>query len=108
MATREYEALVILKATGTEQELAQSAQKLEEPIKKFGGRIESSQAWGRRKLAFHILRQTEGYYHLVRFAAPPERMADIRRLYRLNEAIVRFVILAQDETQKAAPAATAS
>lgn len=96
MTTRDYEALVILKAAGTEQELAQSAAGLEEPIKKLGGRVESLQGWGRRRLAFRIARQVEGCYYLVRFTAPTERLAELKRLYRLNEAIVRFLILSQD------------
>ena len=102
--TRGYEALVILRAVGTERDLAQSAAQLEEVIKKVGGRIESSQGWGRRKLAFRILRQTEGYYHLVRFTAPTDRVSEVKRLYRLNEAIVRFLILSEDdETRSPVP-----
>ena len=106
MITRGYEALIILKASGTEQEVAQSATQLEEPIKKLGGRIESAQGWGRRRLAFRIARQTEGYYYLVRFTAPTDRLSELKRLYRLNETIVRFLILSQDgqDSAKRAPA----
>ena len=98
--TRGYEALIILKAARSEQDATQSAAKLEEPIKQLGGRVESSQGWGRRKLAFRIARHTEGYYHLVRFTAPTERLAELKRLYRLNEAIVRFLILSEDEVRR--------
>ena len=95
--------MVILKAAGSEQDVAKSAAKLEEPIKKLGGQIESSQGWGRRKLAFRISRQTEGYYHLLRFTAPTDRVSELKRLFRLNEAIVRFVILSQDEDKPSQP-----
>ena len=100
MRTRGYEALVILKAAGTEHEIAKHASQLEEPIKKVGGTIESSQHMGRRRLAFRIARQTEGHYHLLRFQAPAERIGEIERLFRLNEAIVRFMILNADETPR--------
>lgn len=93
--------MIILKAAGTEQDIARSAAQLEEPIKKLGGRIDSSQGWGRRKLAFRIARQAEGYYHLLRFTAPTDRVAEIKRLFRLNEAIVRFVILNRTEVEPA-------
>jgi small subunit ribosomal protein S6 len=95
--TRDYEALIILKSAGTEQEVAQSAVQLEEPIKKLGGRIESSQGLGRRRLAFRISRQVEGYYHFLRFQAPTDRLDELKRLYRLNEAVVRFLIITADE-----------
>lgn len=102
--TRDYEALVILKTSGTEQDIARNASQLEEQIKKLGGRIESSQSMGRRKLAFRIARQTEGHYHLVRFHAPTQQVSELERLFRLNETIVRFVILSTDETALSAPA----
>jgi len=101
--TRGYEALVILKAAGTEHELAKHASQLEEPIKKVGGSVENSQSLGRRRLAFRIARQTEGHYHLLRFQAPAERIVELERLFRLNEAIVRFMILTAEETGVPAP-----
>ena len=101
--TRDYESLVIFKAAGTEQELAQQAARIEEQIKKLGGRIEHIQGMGRRRLAFRIARQTEGYYYVFRFHAPTEQVAELERLLRLNEAIVRFMILSEDELVPPAP-----
>ena len=97
MMTRVYEALVIFRAGGTEQELARHAALLEEPIKKVGGRIETTQSLGRRKLAFRIAKQSEGHYHLLRFQAPTEQIQELERLFRLNETVVRFIILSADE-----------
>ena len=105
--TREYEAMVIIRSGGTEQELAQQAARLEEPIKKLGGRIESVQPMGRRRLAFRIARQAEGCYYVVRFHAPTEQIGELERLFRLNESIVRFMILSEDEFAPAQPAAAA-
>ena len=95
--TRSYEALVIFKAGGTEQDLARHAAQLEEPIKKLGGRIETTQSLGRRKLAFRIAKQAEGHYHLLRFYASTEQIPELERLFRLNDAVVRFIILSSDE-----------
>ena len=97
MMTKGYEALVILKASGTEQELARQAASLEDPIKKVGGKLDSAQSLGRRKLAFRISRQTEGHYHLLRFQAPAEQLGELERLFRLHESIVRFMIVAAEE-----------
>jgi small subunit ribosomal protein S6 len=94
---RDYEALVIMKSTGTEQEVARQAAALEEPIKKVGGTLKNSLGLGRRKFAFRILRQTEGYYYVLRFGAPTAQLAELDRLLRLNESIVRFMILTADE-----------
>lgn len=97
MRIQGYEALVILKATGTEQELAQTTGQLDEAVKRLGGRIESSQSLGRRRLAFRISRQTEGVYHVVRFTAPTAQVDELKRLLRLNDAVLRFMVLNQDD-----------
>ena len=104
MTERDYEALIILKTAGTEQELAKHAAQLEEQVKRVGGGIERSQRMGRRRLAFRINRQAEGHYHLLRFRAPTGRVAELERLFRLNETVVRFIILNAEETPVFAPA----
>lgn len=98
MVTRDYEALVILKTAGTEQDVTRQAAGLEEPIKRVGGRIEHSQSMGRRKLAYRIAHQMEGHYILLRFQAPTERVAELERQFRLNESVVRFMIVDASET----------
>ena len=101
---RGYEALIILKTGGTEPEIARLAAQIEEPIRKVGGHPEVNQSMGRRKLAYRIARQSEGYYYLLRFQAPSERIVELERLLRLNGAIVRFMIITQDEALPLTPA----
>ena len=105
MITRPYESLVILKAAGTDQDVARAVAQLEDPIKKLGGRLTSSQSMGRRRLAFRIARQTEGHYYLLKFQLATQHVGELGRLFRLNETIVRFVILSIDEEAAAAAAA---
>ena len=93
MVSRAYEALLILKPTGTEAELAQAVRQVEEPIKKLGGSIDSSEGWGRRRLAYRVHRHVEGQYHLLRFQVVPQQLEELKRTLRLNETVVRFLIL---------------
>ena len=100
---REYETLIIFKAAGTEQELNSRAAQIGEQIKKLGGSVEASQSIGRRKLAFPIARQVEGHYHFVRFRAPTDQVKELGRFFRLNDDIVRFIILTRDEVGTESP-----
>ncbi len=92
-----YEALIILKTAGTEQEIARAAGQLEESVRKLGGQVERSQGMGRRRLAFRIARQGEGHYHLLHFTASTERISELKRHFGLNDAIVRFMIIAREQ-----------
>jgi small subunit ribosomal protein S6 len=103
-STERYETMVILKTIGTEAELAQAVAQLEDPVKRLGGRIEQSASWGRRRLAYRIAKHSEGIYHLIEFRLAAAQMGELKRLYQLNEGIVRFMILNRTD-QKVAPAA---
>ncbi len=102
---RPYEALVLLKVTGTDAELAQAITQLEEPIKRLGGQIGSSANWGRRRLAYRVSRQVEGCYHLLQFSLEPSRLDELKRFFRLNEAIVRFMVLNRADYRPSPPVA---
>ncbi len=107
MVSRDYEVMIIFRTGGTEAEMAQAVLQLEDPIKRFGGRVGSSTSWGRRRMTYRIARQQEGYYQLVTFQLPPDQLAEVKRAFQLNEGIVRFMILSRDEKPQPA-AATAT
>ncbi len=48
--------------------------------------------WGRRRLAYPINDQTEGFYTLFRYQAEPGVAAEIDRELRLNENVLRFLV----------------
>lgn len=102
--SRPYEAMLMLKATGTDADVAHSVTLLEEGIKKLGGRIDSTQSFGRRRLAYRIARQTEGYYHLLAFHLAPEQLEPLKRQLRLSETVVRYLMLSRPQTPVAASA----
>ena len=88
-----YEAMFILRADLAEEPLKKLVAQVEEAIVKAGGKVEISQPWGRRRLAFPIGKHTEGVYHLVDFTCPSLAIDELRQAYRLNEQIVRTMIL---------------
>ena len=101
-AHRPYEALVLLRVAGTDAELSQLIAQIEEPVKRLGGRIDNSASWGRRRLAYRVARQMEGCYHLLQFTLEPRQLDELKRLFGLNESIVRFLVLNRAEA-KASP-----
>jgi len=102
--TRDYEALIIVKALGTDADVAQAVAQVEDPIKKLGGRITSSKGLGRRRLAYRIAHQQEGYYQQVDFQMDPLQVDELKRLLRLSETVVRFLILNRADHRPASEA----
>jgi small subunit ribosomal protein S6 len=60
------------------------------------GEITSSEMWGQRKLAYPIKKYFEGYYILHNVQMPPSAVTEVERMMRLNEDIIRFLVIRTD------------
>ena len=58
-----------------------------------GGEVVSLDKWGTRKYAYDIKFKSEGYYVLMTFTAPATVPAEINRLSRIMDEIVRIMII---------------
>lgn len=98
-----YEAMFILRPDMNESERASMFNQIKETLEKFKVKIESADIWSeKRKLYFDIslkgkaIKFKEGLYYLVNFDAPPLEIERITAAFRLNESILRFMILAKE------------
>ena len=53
--------------------------------------------WGKRRLAYPIEDQTEGVYTLVRFESKPDFPAELDRIYKITDGIMRAIIVCLDD-----------
>src|SRR5438067_2980047 len=60
-------------------------------VEKNGGTWHSHDAWGRRRLAYPIAKKEEGVYHLVVFDAEAETLAEISRVLKIEDAVLRHM-----------------
>ncbi len=87
-----YEGLFIVRPDLNEETQKAVFTKIEEPITRQGGTVETAQEWGRRTLAYPIRKKREGVYYLVRFQLDSKTVPTLRRDYSLNEAILSSLI----------------
>ena len=64
-----------------------------------GGVIDSVEPWGKRKLAYEINKLQDGDYTLINFHADPTSIAELDRVLRIIDAVVRFIVVRQDLTE---------
>ena len=94
---RKYEGMFILDSAKAGEDLAGMVQRVQEILQKNQAEVESCEKWDERKLAYVIRGHKRGTYVLARFAAPPEKIADIDRTCRLTEEILRVLIVTPGE-----------
>ena len=57
------------------------------------GTVDNVDVWGKRKLAYEINGLTDGDYTLIDFHANPENVAELDRVLRITDAVVRHMIV---------------
>lgn len=88
-----YELLYIIDNDVTEEGKQAVIDRIEAVVTSAGGEIVSLDKWGTRKYAYPINFKNEGYYVLTTFSAPASVPAEITRLGRIVDEIVRLMIV---------------
>ena len=57
-----------------------------------GGSIENVNVWGKRRLAYPINYETEGYYVLFNFTSAPSFPAELERVLNITDGVMRSVV----------------
>ena len=72
------------------------------------GTIDTVNEWGKRRLAYPINDMNEGYYVQVNFKSAPAFPAELERIFRITDGIMRAIVIRQDEKKMKAAAPTAA
>ncbi len=90
---RHYETMFIIKPTLVEEEIKEKINFYKDVITKNGGSIETCLDMGMRNLAYEIKKNKRGYYFVIYFTAEPKMVLELERLYRINEDVLRFIVI---------------
>ena len=94
---RDYELVIIVTPEFDETATADIVDKVKSWITDTGGSIESFEEWGRQKLAYLIRKHKEGQYFLFNIKVEPSAVATLEHNFRLQESIIRFLIINRDD-----------
>jgi small subunit ribosomal protein S6 len=72
-------------------------------VSEGGGEVGAIDRWGRRRLAYDIDRQNEGYYVVVGFRADPTAITALERSLHLADDVVRFKVVVRGQSEKRTP-----
>jgi small subunit ribosomal protein S6 len=97
---REYETIFILDPNLGENEVQEEVEKVRGLITGMDGEIVNVEPSSKRKLAYEIQGKTEGIYTLIKFRTKPANIGEIERVYRLNERVLRHIVVSCSERGK--------
>ena len=87
-----YEAVFIYSVNGAEEDLNALKEKFQTLIAE-NAELGEVDEWGKRRLAYLINDEAEGYYVLVNFSANPDFPAELDRVFKITDGVLRTMII---------------
>jgi small subunit ribosomal protein S6 len=99
---RHYEAMFIVDAELTDEQLTPVIEKYQKVVTDNGGVAGETGRWeqGRRKLMYEVAGKREGLYILMNFEGNPELPLELDRIFRISDDVIRHLIVRQDEDEE--------
>jgi small subunit ribosomal protein S6 len=85
----DYEIMLLLDAEIAETRANDIIQRIRDSVDGGKGTWDGHEPWGRRRLAYEIDHKGEAIYHLLLFTAPPETLAEITRVLKITDGVLR-------------------
>ena len=94
---KNYELAIVLFSTLGEEEKLGTLEKVKDLVVRFGGEVKNVDDWGKRKLAYEIDKQREGFYYFIQFASETSAPAEIESRIRIMEPVLRYLIISLED-----------
>lgn len=91
-----YESVIIINPSVEEQGVKDLIKTFTDLIN-ANGKVESVEELGKRKLAYEVKKNKEGYYAIFTFEAKPESITELERNYRINDDVIKFIVVRKED-----------
>ena len=91
-----YETIFIINPNVDDAGIKELIQKFSDLINS-DGKVEKVEEMGKRKLAYEIKKNKEGYYVVINFEANPTLIKELERIYRITDEVIKFIVVRKDE-----------
>ena len=87
-----YEGVVIINPNVDENSLKELIERFETLIN-TDGKVEKVNQLGKKKLAYEVKKNEEGYYVVYDFEAKPSLIAELERNFRITDEVIKFMVV---------------
>jgi small subunit ribosomal protein S6 len=94
MVTNKYEATMVFSVANGEEATTALVEKFKALVAE-NGTVENVDDWGKRRLAYPINDETEGYYIIVSFESVPTFPAELDRVAKITDGVLRVMVTAK-------------
>jgi small subunit ribosomal protein S6 len=95
-----YEHIIIVRQDVSSAQVESLTEELSTLVSENGGSVEKVEQWGLRNLAYRIKKNRKGHYVLLNLDAPAAAVAELERIERINEDIIRIMTIRVEELEE--------
>jgi small subunit ribosomal protein S6 len=101
MEERQYDLIFIVRPDTPETEIDKVISTLEHAATEKGGKIEKTEKWGRKRMAYRVARLREGYYvYMTLKSTHGEVVKELERRLKVSDAVIKYLTVRVDEELK--------
>jgi small subunit ribosomal protein S6 len=93
---RKYELIYILNPVLGEEAVTAATEKIQALVE-TSATVDKTEVWGRRRLAYEINDQKEGFYVLLNFSSDAEFPKELERVLKITDGVLRFLVVRADD-----------
>jgi small subunit ribosomal protein S6 len=97
--SRKYELVYVASPEATDDQVSELHTQIEGVVQRMGGRVDKTENWGRRKLAYEIGHHKEGTYVLEVINGSGELMKEIDRRLKVIDYVIRHLVVRVDQDE---------
>jgi small subunit ribosomal protein S6 len=86
--------MLLLPAEADEKVVSTAVDRIAKVVSTNGGEVAGIDRWGRRRFAFEIDHENEGYYVVAAFSADPAVQPELDRVLNLADEVIRHKVIA--------------
>ena len=90
-----YESVIIINSNLEEAKIKALIEKFSNLVNEHG-KVENVEEMGNKRLAYPVQKQTEGYYVVLNFEAEPSFIAELERVYRITDEVIKFIVVRKE------------
>lgn len=91
-----YESVIIINPSVDDQGIKALISKITDLINS-DGKLEKVEEVGKKKLAYEIKKNSEGYYVVLNFEAKPTLISELERVYRITDDVIKFIVVKEND-----------
>ncbi len=92
-----YELALVVSAKLDDEARAAVVSRAKNYIERFGGQVGETEEWGKRKLAYEINKEREGFYYFIQFEAEGTCPNELEKRMRIMDNVLRYLTVCKDE-----------